>query len=224
MKRLFLLTTFLIGNLLFANEHSELLNDCTDIFIKMDKATIEFENTIKTNSNIDNLNISIKKYNDLIVLYSINNLLKYTKSENEEIKNISKDLSNLLSDLVKNNNAFLNSFLNTKPSKLEITENVNKLIQENKLSTQFFNQISLRLINAILKENNTKNKRTQYLKISHKEKLDISKKIKSTYKKSIKRGLKKTLKDDNTTWFEKSLIMIYDFFNIKVDWVYETKL
>ncbi|MBI9041831.1 hypothetical protein [Lutibacter sp.] len=222
MKRLFLLMTFLIGNLLFANEHFKLLNDCTDIFIKMDKGTIEFENIIKTNSNINDLNFSIKKYNDLIVLYSLNNLLKYTKSENEEIKGISKDIKNLLSDLVKNNYVFLNSILNTKLSKLEITENANKLIQKNRLVTQFINQISLGLINAVLKENNTKNKKTQYLKISYKEKLEISRKIKSNFKKSIKRGLKETLRDNNTTSFEKSLVLIYDFFNIRNDWVYET--
>lgn len=222
MKPLIGILTFFILNTAAATEHFDFLNDYLEVNKLMNTASLEFKAVVGQETNIETLKKAINEYNNTIVLQSLNLLVKHTKSDDTGIKKLAVDLSNLLSDLVRNNYEYLAFISNGKATKDAIKKRGEELIRKNEFASQFFNEMTLGILAEIVKERPAEgSKDAMYLKITRSEKASLEEKIRSAYGNTVKRGLQATLKDKNSTAFEQSSVMIYDFFQIKNEWVFE---
>jgi len=101
IKYIFLVIGLFIGSETFANDQFDFINDCLEVFAKLDKAIAEFNLTLANNTDSDKLKAAITEYNNELVLFSMNKLLKHSKSGHQNIQEVATDLRNLITDLIK---------------------------------------------------------------------------------------------------------------------------
>jgi len=215
MNHVILIIGLLIGNTTLANDQFEFTNDCLDVFAKLNSSTTEFHSVLKNSTNSEELKKAIAKYNDALVMFSMNKLLKHSKSENKNIQKTATDLRNLITDLVKMNYKYLNYVTNSKYTEAQLKKKTESLIMENKFASGFFRQISMGIVATLVKDKPNKQKDTQYSELTLKQRNLINEKLISNYGKSIKKGTKVLSK----TPFEYSSRLIYEFLNM--DWEFE---
>ncbi len=212
-----LIIGLLIGNTTLANDQFEFVNDCIDVYVKLNSATTEFHSTLENSTNPEELKKAIAEYNDALVMFSMNKLLKHSKSENKNIKEVSTDLRNVITDLVKMNYDYLNFVTNSKYTKTELKKKSESLMMENKFASGFFREISMGLVATLVKGNTNKQNDIQYSELTLKQRNSINDKLIKNYGKSIKKGTKV----ESKTPFEYSSRLIYEFINM--EWEFETE-
>ena len=205
----------LIGNTTFANDQFEFVNDCLDVYAKLNSATTEFHSTLESSTNPDVLKKAIAEYNEELVMFSMNKLLKHSKSENKNIQEIATDLRSLITDLVKMNYDYLNFVTNSKYTEKELKKKSESLIMENKFASGFFREISLGIVGTLVKDKPNEQKDVQYSELTLKQRNSINEKLKKYYGNSIKKGTKV----ESKTPFEYSSRLIYEFLNM--EWEFE---
>lgn len=205
----------LIGNTTLANEQFNFINDCIEVFAKLDKATIEFNKTLANNTNSDKLKTAISEYNNELVIFSMNKLLKYSKSENLNILEIATDLRNLITDLVKMNYEYLNFITNSKFTEKELKEKSESLIEQNMFISGFFREISLAICMTSVKENKNVKNDEQYSELTLSQRNLLNKSLIEKFGKSVKKGTDA----ESKTPFEYSSRLIYEFLNM--EWKFE---
>ncbi len=204
-----------IGNTTLANDQFEFVNDFLDVYAKLNSATTEFHSTLENSTNPMELKKAIAEYNDVLVMFSMNKLLKHSKSENKNIKEISTDLRKVITDLVKMNYDYLNFLTNSKYSETELKKKSESLVMENKFASGFFRDISLGLIATLIKDNPNNQNDVQYSELTLKQRNSINEKLMNNYGKSIIKGTKV----ESKTPFEYSSRIIYEFLNM--EWEFE---
>ena len=215
LNHLLLIFVLFIGNTTFANDYFDFLNGCIEVFSKLDKATIEFQNTLENKTDSDLLKTATTKYNDELVLYSMNKLLEFSKSENNNIKEVATDLRNLMSDLVKMNHEYLNFITNSKHTEKELSEKSKSLIEQNKFVSGFFREISLGICMTLAKDKPNNDKDKQYSQLTLNQRNLLNTLLIGEFGKSIKKGTK----IESNTPFEYSSRLIYEFINM--EWEFE---
>ncbi|NOZ46792.1 MAG: hypothetical protein GXO79_08410 [Chlorobi bacterium] len=206
-----LIIGLLIGNTTLANNQFEFVNDCLDVYAKLNSATTEFYSTLENNTNSDVLKKAISEYNNKLVIFSMNKLLKHSKSENKNIQEVATDLRSLITDLVKMNYDYLNFVTNSKYTEMELKKKSESLIMENKFASGFFREISLGIVATLVKDKPNKQKDVQYSELTLKQRNSINEKLKKYYGNSIKKGTKV----ESKTPFEYSSRLIYEFLNME---------
>lgn len=212
-----LIIGLLIGNTTLANDQFEFINDCLDVYAKLNSTTTEFHTTLEKSTNPEELKKAISEYNVALVMFSMNKLLKHTKSENKNIQEVANDLSNLITDLVKMNYDYLNFVTNSKYSKMELKKKSESLIMESKFASGFFREISLGIVATLVKDNPNKQKDVQYSELTINQRNSINEKLIKNYGISIKKGTKV----ESKTPFEYSSRLIYEFLNM--EWEFKTE-
>ncbi len=205
----------LIGNTTLANEQFNFINDCIEVFAKLDKATIEFNKTLTNNTDSDKLKTAISEYNNELVIFSMNKLLKYSKSENLNILEIATDLRNLITDLVKMNYEYLNFITNSKFTEKELKEKSESLIEQNMFVSGFFREISLGICMTSVKENKNVKNDEQYSELTLSQRNLLNKSLIEKFGKSVKKGTEV----ESKTPFEYSSRLIYEF--LYMEWKFE---
>ncbi len=210
-----LIIGLLIGKSTLANNQFEFVNDCIDVYAKLDKATAEFHSTLENNTNSDILKTAITEYNNELVLFSMNKLLKHSKSENKNIQEVVTDLRNLITDLVKMNYKYLNFVTNSKYTKNELKKKSKSLIEQNKFASGFFREISLGICMTLVKNKPNKKNDKQYSELTLSQRNLLNSKLINEFGESIKKGTEV----ESKTPFEHSSRLIYEFLNM--DWKFE---
>jgi hypothetical protein len=203
----------LIITLLFPLSESNVpysfVSDCLDIFIKLDSATTKYEQTIRTETDRQQLNKEIKAYVNELVMYSMNRLNQHTKSEDTLIQQVAKDLSGTLSNMVRINYEYLNFVTNTESSNKELKkqglETLNNLKQESRKFIDISTGICMTTVNPSKKTEY----QLQYLQITQEQRDNLNTKMKSAFT-----GLENQNKAESTN-FEKSTAILYHFLNLK---------
>ncbi len=207
----------MIGNTTLANDQFDFVSDCLDVYEKLNTATTEFRSTLENNTDSEVLKKAITEYNNELVMFSMNKLLKHSKSENKNIQEVTTDLRSLITDLVKMNYGYLNFVTNSKYTKTELKKKSESLIMENKFASGFFREISLGIVATLVKDKPNNKKDVQYSELTLKQRNSINEKLINSYGKSIKKGTKV----ESKTSFEYSSRLIYEFLNM--DWEFETE-
>lgn len=78
----------LIGKTTLANEQFDFVNDCIEVFAKLDKATTELHSTLESKTESEILKTTITEYNNELVLFSMNKLLKHSKVKIKILKKL----------------------------------------------------------------------------------------------------------------------------------------
>jgi hypothetical protein len=212
-----LIIGLLIGNTTLANDQFDFVSDCLDVYEKLNSATTEFHSTLENNTDSEVLRKAITEYNNELVMFSMNKLLKHSKSENKNIQEVATDLRSLITDLVKMNYGYLNFVTNSKYTETELKKKSESLIMENKFASGFFREISLGIVSTLVKDKPNNKKDVQYSELTLKQRNSINEKLINSYGKSIKKGTKV----ESKTPFEYSSRLIYEFLNM--DWEFETE-
>ncbi|OUS13889.1 hypothetical protein A9Q93_08885 [Nonlabens dokdonensis] len=215
IKCILLIFGLLIGNTTFANDHFNFVDDCIKVFSRLDKTTLEFRTTLENKTESELLKTAITEYNNELVLYSMNKLLKYSKSENSNIKEVTTDLRNLMTNLVQMNYEYLNFVTNSEYTKKELKKKNKSLIDQNKLVTGFFREISLGICMTLAKEKPNKEKNKQYSVLTLNERNLLNASLIEKFGKSVKKGTEVESKSP----FEYSSRLVYEFLNM--EWVFE---
>ena len=197
------------------NEQFDFLNDCVEIFSKLDESTNEFYSILENNTNSEILKTNITTYNNELVLFSLNKLSKHTKCENSNIKEVATDLTNLTTDLVKMNYEYLNFVTNSKYSEIELKKKNKSLVEQNKSASNFYREISLGICMILVKSNPNKKEDKQFSELTLNQRDLLNNKLRQKLGKSVKKGTKIESKNS----FEHSLRVIYEFINM--EWEFE---
>jgi hypothetical protein len=197
------------------NEQFDFLNDCIEVFSKLNESTNEFYSTLENNTNSEILKTNITTYNNELVLFSLNKLSKHTKSENSNIKEVATDLTNLTTDLVKMNYEYLNYVTNSKYSENELKKKNKSLVEQNKFASNFYREISLGICMTLVKSNPNKKEDKQFSELTLNQRDLLNSRLKHKLGKSVKKGTKIESKNS----FEHSLRIIYEFLNM--EWEFE---
>jgi|26BtaG_2_1085354.scaffolds.fasta_scaffold10357_2 hypothetical protein len=205
----------LIGKITLANEQFDFVNDCIEVFAKLDKATTELHSTLESKTDSEILKTTITEYNNELVLFSMNKLLKHSKSENQNIKEVATDLRNLITDLVKMNYEYLNFITNSKYTEKELKTKSKSLIEQNKFVSGFFREISLGICMTLVKDKPNKKNDEQYSELTLSQRNLLNKSLIEKFGKSIKKGTEV----ESKTPFEHSSRLIYEFLNM--EWKFE---
>jgi hypothetical protein len=213
VNSILLIIGLLIGNITLANDQFEFVNDCIDVYARLDSATIEFQSTLGNSTNSVVLKKAITEYNNELVIFSMNKLLKHSKSGNKNIQEVATALKSLITDLVKMNYNYLNFVTNSKYTEMELKKKSETLIMENKFASGFFREISLGIIATLIKDKPNKQKDIQYSELTLKQRNFINEKLTNIYGESIKKGTK----IESKTPFEYSSRLIYEFLNIELE-------
>ncbi len=186
----------------------DFVNDCMDIFIKLDSATKEFELIVETERNKELLQLAVKDYTNEIVLYSMNRLNKHTKSENELIQHVSIDLTNALSNLVQLNYGYLNFVTNANYSKKELKQKGLETLSKLKTESGRFIDISTGICMVTVDESKKPENQKQYLLLTLEQKNGLITKMENYF------GDLETQNKPESTHFEKSAAIFYHFLNL----------
>ncbi len=205
----------LIGNTTLVNEQFDFVNDCIEVFAKLDKATTEFHSTLENKTDSEILKTTITEYNNELVLFSMNKLLKHSKSENQSIQEVATDLRNLITDLAKMNYEYLNFVTNSKYTEKELKTKSKSLLEHNKFVSGFFREISLGICMTLTKDKPNKKNDEQYSELTLSQRNLLNKSLIEKFGKSIKKGTEIGSK----TPFEYSSRLIYEFLNM--EWKFE---
>ena len=205
----YLLLAILLFPLSESNEPYSFVNDCLDIYIKLDSATAKYEEVVRTETDRKILNKEIKQYVDKLVMYSMNRLNEHTKSEDTLIQQVAKDLSSVLSNLVHINYQYLNFVTNKESAKKELKKKgLETLDQLNKESSKLID-ISTGLCMITVNPNKNTNSKLQYLRITQEQGDILITKMNEAFT-----GLEKQNKAESTN-YEKSTAILYHFLNLK---------
>ena len=197
------------------NEQFDFLNDCVEVFSKLNESTNEFYSILENNTNSEILKTNITTYNNELVLFSLNKLSKHTKSENRNIKEVATDLTNLTTDLVKMNYEYLNYVTNSKYSEKELKKKNKSLVEQNKFASNFYREISLGICMTLIKSNPNKKEDKQFSELTLNQRNLLNNRLKQKLGVSVKKGTKIESKNS----FEHSLRIIYEFLNM--EWEFE---
>ena len=215
MNYIILLIGLLIGNTALANDQFDFINDCIEVFAKLDKSTTEFNSTLANNTDSEKVKTAITEYNNELVIFSMNKLLKHSKSENQNIQGVTADLRNLITDLVKMNYEYLNFVTNSKYTEKELKKKSKSLIEQNMFVSGFFREISLGICMTSVKDKQYKKNDEQYSKLTLSQRNLLNKALIEKFGKSVKKGTEIKSK----TPFEHSSRLIYEFLNM--EWEFE---
>lgn len=190
-------------------ETHSFINDCLDIFIRLDTATKRYESIVRSEKDRQLLNKEIKQYVDELVMYSMNRLSKHTKSEDQLIQDVSTDLTNVLSNLVRINYQYLNFVTNKETTNKELKkkglETLNKLAEEsNKII-----DISTGICMTTVEKNKKMDSQKQFLRLTLKQRDNLNTKMQKAFT-----GLENQNRAESTH-FEKSTAIIYHFINLE---------
>jgi hypothetical protein len=210
INHILLIFGLLIGNATFANDQFNFVNDCIEVFSKLDKATTKFQTTLESKTESELLKIAITEYNNELILYSMNKLLKYSKIENNNIQEVATDLRNLMSDLVKMNYEYLNFITNSKYTEKELKKKSESLIEQNKFVAGFFRETSLEICMTLAKDKPNKEYDKQYSELTLNQRNLLNASLIEKFGKSVKKGTKV----ESKTPFEYSSRIIYEFLNM----------
>ena len=214
MKKIIVSIIFIVSiSNLFANENFDFARDCIKAFDILNKATIELKTKLDKAESAESVTMASLNYVD--VLMSTHNSLKsYAESNSTNIKEVTTDLQKLMMDIVKENYNFLES-INESNSISNTAKEFNSKID---FVTGFFNQITMGICFALVKENPEVVKKEtdkQYLLLSQTEVTELNTLLVNSFGKNIVKGQKGKSK----TAFESSSRIIYEF--IHLPWEYE---
>lgn len=204
----YLLLLILLFPTTTSDEPYSFINDCLDIFIRLDSATKKYESIVQTEKDQNLLNKEIKSYVDELVLYSMNRLNNYTKSDDQLIQSVSKDLTEELSNLVRINYGYLNFVTNTKSSKKELKSKGLEMINQLKEESRKFIDISTGICMTAVDPNKKTENQKQYLRLTYEQANSLILKMQDTFTNL-------DVQDNvESTHFEKSVAIINHFLNL----------
>lgn len=209
----YLLLTFLLFPFSEPNEHYSFVNDCLDIYIKLDAATTNYEEVVRIETNRKFLKKEINQYVDDLVMYSMNRLNKHIKSEDSLIQQVAKDLSSVLSNLVRINYQYLNFVTNTEFSNRELKKKGLEILNQLKQESRKFINISTGICMTTVNPNKKTNSQLQYLRITRGQLDNLNTKMKGAFT-----GLDNQNKTESTN-YEKSTAILYHFLNLKSEYM-----
>lgn len=214
MKKIIISIIFIISiSNIFANESFEFARDCIKTFDILNKATIELKTKLDKAESAESVTMASMNYVD-VLMSSHNSLKSYSESNSTDIKQVSGDLQKLMLDIVKENYSFLES-INESNSISNTAKEFNSKID---FVTSFFNQITLGICLALVKENPDEVKKEtdkQYLLLTQTEVSELNMLLINSFGKNIEKGQKGKSK----TAFEASSRIIYEFLHLT--WEYE---
>jgi hypothetical protein len=211
-----LLVGLLIGNIAFANEEFEFTDDCIDVFIKLNKSSFEFYTIIENSTDPNELKNEITNYNNDLVLFSLNKLSKYTKSDNLVIKAVADDLSNAITDLVKLNYEYLNFLTNSEFNKRKLKKKSETLVKQSKLISNSFKGIAQGIQVLLLKPQPDKTDDKLYIQLTLNQRDLLNEKLANELDTSI---VENNMECECKTSFEHASRLILMFINL--DWEFE---
>ncbi len=196
-----------------SNAPYSLVNDCLDIFIKLDSATAKYKRTVQTETDRQQLVKEIKEYVDQLVMYSMNRLNNHTKSEDTLIQQVAKDLIGVLSNMVRINYQYLKFVTNTASSnkglKKQGQETLNILEQESRKFIDISTGICMTTVNPNQKTLN----QLQHLWLTKEQRDNLTTKMSNAFT-----GLDNQNKAESTN-YEKSTAILYHFLNLKSEFL-----
>lgn len=217
LKYILFVIVLFIGKTMPANEQFDLVNDCIEVFSKLNSATLDFYRTLENNTDSDKLKKGISDYNNQLVMFSLNKLSRYSNSEDNDTYKVATDLSKLISDLVKMNYEYLNYVTNSKYSEKELKQKSESLIEQNNFVSGFSREITLGLCMTLAKNNPKSGDDKQYSHLSLNQRNLLNDLLNKEFGNTIKEGTKIKSK----TPFEYSSRLIYEFINL--EWEFEKK-
>ncbi|QWX84842.1 hypothetical protein H0I23_04150 [Cellulophaga sp. HaHaR_3_176] len=200
------------------NEEFKFVNDCIEIFSKLNEATNKFYSKLENNTNTKILIANIDAYNEALNHLSIANdsIYKYTQSENRKIRKSAIDLSFLINDLTALNYEFLNFIILKKHPVNEVIERNKLLIKQNKINLSSIKEISLEIRLTLVKESlNNKDEQCSVLTLNQRDLLNSQ--LIEKFGKSVKKRDKNDIKNS----IENSSSLIYEFLNM--EWIFKNE-
>ena len=193
-----------------ASTESEFIKQHIIAFYELNATLKNFENKLLNISEkdtalkyINNYSLSIEK---AIAVYS-----KYKQSANAPIKEVSTDLSKILSDIKNNNHELLGKLIKLDLDKKELKSECKGLVEKNQFISNFLKDVSIGICMATVKERpkNT-NQNEQFSSLTKTERDKINKLLVEKFGKEIS----KMKKENSSTPYEYSCIAIYEFLNM----------
>lgn len=187
----------------------EFVNDCLAVFIKLDSATKEFESTVKTEKNKQILQQAVKNYTNQIVLYSMNRMAKYTKSEDKLMRQVSNNLTNTLTSLVHINYKYLDFITNEDYSSKELKREGLQTLSKINLESRKFIDVSTGICMVTIDKKKKTENQKQNLLLTLEQRNELNKKMENHF------GELTSQSKTESTHFEKSTAIIHHFINLK---------
>jgi len=217
MKKLLTLTLtiFLVSNCCFASQESEFIKAHINSFSELNVVVQTFERkllNIKSKDTalkyIDQYSLSIEK---VLPVYS-----KYKHAKSELISEVSADVSNILTDILKNNYELLAKLVKPDFDSSLLKSECEKTVKENQYRSGFLKDVSIGICMTTVKDKPKNAKANeQFSMLTIKERDEIDNMLTAIYGKRIKNMKKKK----TVTPFEYSCVAIYEFINMT--WKFE---
>ena len=192
----------------FLSDHITTFHDLHNSSNKFDQELLYVKNIESAKKSIDDFNLQIEKS---ISIYS-----KHKGTNDDKVNEVTIDLTNLLSDILKNNYQLLGLLIKEDYSKENLKKDCFDLVNKKQRAANFFKEISLGVCMSLTKVKPKGAKENeQFIKLTEIQRDSINKLLISKFGKTIKKGKEV----ESQTSFEYSCRLIYEFINMK--WVFK---
>ena len=213
MKKLLasILTVALMSTVCFASEESEFIKAHITAFAELNLAAQNFERellSIKSKDTalkyIDQYSLSIEK---ALPVYS-----KYKQAKSDLIKEVSTDISKMLTDIMNNNYGLLGKLVNKEFDNSSLQSECEKLVKNDQYISNFLKDVSIGVCMTTAKDKPKSAKENeQYSRLTLSERDEIN----NLLTEKLGKEISKAKKENTATPFEYSCVAIYEFLNME---------
>lgn len=210
-----ILAIFLTSSAYSASEESEFIKAHIKCFAELNLVFQKFEGELLNIKSKDTALKYIDQYS-LSLENALSTYSKYKKAQSQLIKEVSTDLSKMLSDITNNNYQLLGKIIKSDFNNDSLQSECDQLLKKDRYISNFLIDVSIGVCMATVKDKPKSAKENeQFSKLTVKERDEINNQLKEIYGN----GINSKKKEDTASPFEYSCVAIYEFLNLT--WKFE---